>query len=303
MKKRIIITGGAGQDGIILSKSLSKKNYIVHSIINKKKIIKLDFVKYHRINLLKKDYISKLIRKIKPHAIIHLAAKNVSAKDSQKTKYNIFYKNNLLMTKNLIHSLIENDVGIKFIFAGSSLMFSKTSGIVNENSKFKSNCYYSKYKIDAHKYILKLKEKFNLLTTTAILFNHDSIYRNSKFLLPRLVSYLKKKQLNEIKKIFNENIIGDFSHAEDICNGISLLLKLNKYPNKIIFSSNKFTKINDFINYGIKRYKIKNSKLKTENKNLKLIGDNRFAKKLLNWKIKKNSFLAFKELLNKKLPN
>ena len=92
-------------------------------------------------------------------------------------------------------------------------------------------------------------------------------------------------------------------HAEDICNGISLLLKLNEYPNKIIFSSNKFTKINDFINYGIKRYKIKNSKLKTENKNLKLIGDNRFAKKLLNWKIKKNSFLAFKELLNKKLPN
>ena len=53
MKKRIIITGGAGQDGIILSKFLSKKNYIIHSIINKK-IIKLDFVKYHRINLLKK---------------------------------------------------------------------------------------------------------------------------------------------------------------------------------------------------------------------------------------------------------
>ena len=105
-------------------------------------------------------------------------------------KKDLFYNKNLLITKNIINSIIKTDNKIKFIFAGSSLMFSKKKGKVNENSKFKANCYYSKYKIDAHNYLLKMKRKFKLLASTAILFNHDSKYRNSKFLFPRFVNYL-----------------------------------------------------------------------------------------------------------------
>ena len=41
MKKRIIITGGNGQDGIILSKMLLKNKYEVYSFINRTKFIKI----------------------------------------------------------------------------------------------------------------------------------------------------------------------------------------------------------------------------------------------------------------------
>ena len=40
MKKKIILTGGLGQDGIILNNLLIKKNYFIYSIINKKKPVK-----------------------------------------------------------------------------------------------------------------------------------------------------------------------------------------------------------------------------------------------------------------------
>ena len=51
MKKRIIITGGAGQDGVILSKLLLKKKYVIFSLINKKKFYKIKKVNYIKINL------------------------------------------------------------------------------------------------------------------------------------------------------------------------------------------------------------------------------------------------------------
>ena len=300
MKKKIILTGGLGQDGIILNNLLIKKNYFVYSIINKKPPIKrFSNTLYLNINLFNFNAIDKLIKKIKPYAIIHLASKNVSSEKSKNMKNKIYYKKNFLMTKNLIDSVVASDKKIKFIFSGSSQMFMKKTGIVDENSRFMSNSFYSKYKIDAHNYIISKKKKYNLNVSTAIFFNHDSKYRNKKFLLPRLMQYLSKNKISLIKKIYQENISGDFSHADDICNGLYLLLKSDKNPDKIIFSSNKISFINKLIRHGLKKFKIKIKLKIKKNKSPKLIGNNSLAKKLLNWKIKKNIYLVFDEFFQK----
>ena len=132
----------------------------------------------------------------------------------------------------------------------------------------------------------------------AIFFNHDSIHRNKKFLLPRIVSYLKFKKYKKLYEIIKENIRGDFSHAEDICNAIYKITILKKLPDKIILSSNTLSSINDFIHYGVKKLKIKNFQQINHKKDKKLlIGNNTLAKKKLNWKFKKSSFTAFKEIL------
>ena len=133
----------------------------------------------------------------------------------------------------------------------------------------------------------------------AILFNHDSIYRNKKFLIPRITKLIKQKKFNLLKKIFFENISGDFSHAEDICNGIYKLALLKKNHNKLIFSSNKRIFINDIINYLLY---LNNSQIrfdKIKKKYLSSIGNSSFTKKELNWKLKKNIFIAAKELIEK----
>jgi len=299
MKKRIIITGGAGQDGIILSKLLIKKNYIVYSIINKKKFLKFPKINYLRLNLLNKDYFEETINNIKPVAIIHLAAKNNSANQSKKMNHKFFYKENFLITKNIIDYIAENNRKIKLIFAGSSQMFHKKSGYVNENSKFAVSCYYSRYKIDAHNYLVKIKKKFKLLATTAILFNHDSKYRNPKFLFPRLSKFFHLNQKKSINKIYQQNIFGDFSHAEDVCRGIFLLLKSKKNPDKIIFSSNKLFSINELIKYGSKIFKKRIQFSPPNKKSINLIGKNGYAKKLLGWKPYKSPKIAFKEISKK----
>ena len=70
--------------------------------------------------------------------------------------------------------------------------------------------------------------------------------------------------------------------------------------NNIILSSGKKTYINDIIKFLIKRNKI-NLKLDFNliKKNFCIIGNNKFAKKVINWKIKKNIFLAAQEIFRK----
>ena len=132
-----------------------------------------------------------------------------------------------------------------------------------------------------------------------ILFNHDSIYRNPRFLLPRLIKAIKQKNYNFLKRIYYANISGDFSHAEDICNGIYKLIKKDCNPDKIILSSGKKTYINTIIEYFIPKFK---SKIDVEKINFSRssVGNNLKAIKILNWKIKKSFLDAAKELYKSK---
>ena len=133
--------------------------------------------------------------------------------------------------------------------------------------------------------------------TTAILFNHDSMYRKKKFLIPRLIRMIKLKSFKKINEIYQENISADFSHAEDICNGLFQLIISKKNPNKLIFSANKKTFINDLIDFLLKKNKIKKEFITDNaNRNATPIGDNSYTKKILNWKLKKNIFIAANEL-------
>ena len=97
------------------------------------------------------------------------------------------------------------------------------------------------------------------------------------------------KNENFLNNIYKENIIKDFSHAEDICNAIYLLIRKNVNLDNLILSSSKKTKINSIINYLLRKYNssIKITSTPRKNKNF-IIGDNKLAKNILNWKPSKS---------------
>ena len=297
--KKILITGALGQDGLILSKLYQKKNYKVFGFIKKKQKNIIKKVIYKINNLKSKNKIKNHLQLIKPNIILHLASTNNSYLNRKSKKdYNINYLQNLKCTKNLLNSVVENKLKTKFIFAGSSLMFKNDiKKMVSEKDFFKSHEHYGKYKIDSYKFILSLK-KNNIKASTVILFNHDSAYRNKKFLIPKLVEAFKNRNLNFIEKIYKLNISGDFSHAEDICNGIYKLSISKKDIDKIILSSGKRFYINTIIKYLEKYYNFKiNKKNSKSNINFRLVGSNKLAKKILNYKVKKNPIDVCKDLI------
>ncbi len=289
--KKIIISGALGQNGIILSKILVKKKFSVYGLINKEKKNKIKTVIYKKINFNNIKEIENNLKKIKPTHFVHFGSENPNF----YSKKNFFTKNHKF-TKNIIDAILRTNKNINFIFPNSSQIFKKKK-LVNEQSSIYISDSYTKFRVKIFNYMMSLK-KNNFRFSNLILFNHDSIFRNKNFLLPRIVKSIIEKDLKFIKKIYKENLIGDFSHAEDICNAIYLLIKKNECFDNIIISSNVATNVNDIINFLIKKHtnKVKIDIKPNINKSY-IIGNNSLAKRKLNWKLKKNIFQAADEMM------
>jgi len=293
--KNIVITGALGQDGIILSKLLLKKKFNVFGIVKKINEKKLEKVKYFKINLLDYKKLSNFLDITNPLSLIHLGTENPNYIELKRKKD--FYQKNLKATKNLIDYFSLYQPKKKLILIGTSQMYGPFPKKVNLKSKFCPLNSYAKFRVKSYSYMLKNKKKYNSNIVTAILFNHDSMYRKEKFLIPRLVKLIESKKFNKINEIYQENISGDFSHADDICNGLYKLMISKTNLNQLIFSSNKRTFINDIIKFLLKKNNIKkNFKIKELSFSSTPIGDNSLTKKLLKWKSKKNIIIAASEL-------
>ena len=291
MKKNLYITGGHGQDGIILSNIFRKdSDYRLNVITSKKNFLKIKKINYFRDNLQNIASINKIFLKNKPDIILHLASNNPSFSERGSDK---FYKYNVVATKNIVEASLYFNKAVNFYFFNSSQIFKKKSGIVGEFSRKKISSSYTKFRIEMDNYISKKIKNY----TNLILFNHDSKFRNKKFLLPKIINFLKKKKFNSIKKIIKKNIYGDFSHAEDICYAIYKIVKSKKKIKDIVLSSNESTSINDIIFYLQKKFKIKyNFDKRKKTKNNILVGNNSYLTKIINYKPKKNIFIAAEEM-------
>lgn len=293
---KVLITGIYGQDGIILQKKFHYKNFKTFGFAKSKKNISLcKNTKIILDDLSNIFRIAQKIRAIKPDLIIHLASNNVGASLSKNFYH--YYLYNLLSYMRLFIVFIIFAKNAKFILAGSSMMYDNLKNIkINERTNFNTKSYYGLYKIHCHKISIFFKFFFKLNYTTLILFNHDSIYRNKNFLIPRIVLAIKNKNYNFIKKIYKENIQLDSSHAEDFCEAITKICLSKNNLDKVILSSGKITKLSLIIKNALK------NKIKLPTKNKKkdyLLGDCSLLKKLFKFKHEKSTNQAFKEISKK----
>ena len=80
--------------------------------------------------------IAKILLKIKPDEIYHLAAQSY-VDYFKKIKKNITLDINFNYTKTILHLIKKNNIKTKFFFAGSSEMYSnRTKSKINENNRF-----------------------------------------------------------------------------------------------------------------------------------------------------------------------
>jgi len=297
IKKNIFITGGLGQDGKILVSLLDADKYNIFVFSKKKAKNTIKNCKIFTENLKNKKKIRSHFQKKRPDIILHIASNNPSFNEKN---HNLFYKENLLTTKNIFDETFKANINSRFIFFNSSQIFKKKIGKANEKSEFLGNTDYTKFRINCHKYMINKKKIKKLFYTNLILFNHDSKFRNNKFLIPRVIKAIKKKDLLFLKNIMKENIHADFSHAEDICKAIVKLISSKKNLDNLVLSSNKATSLNKIIYFIINKNKLKiHLKVKRLRKKRFLIGDNLKAKNLLKWEPKKDIFIAANEIYKK----
>ncbi|MBH90726.1 MAG: GDP-mannose 4,6-dehydratase [Candidatus Marinimicrobia bacterium] len=311
MRKVALITGITGQDGSYLAEFLIKKKYKVHGIIRR---VALED-KTHRLwrlqNILKKislhsasleSYASivKIIQKIKPTEVYHLAAQSYvdySFKDEFST-----LNTNINGTHYVLSAIKEFSPKSKFYFAGSSEMFGKVrSTPQNEKTAFYPRSAYGISKVTGYDLTRNYREAYNLHCSTGILFNHESPRRGFEFVTRKIshgVARIKCGLQRELK-LGNLDAKRDWGHARDYVEAMWLMLQKRK-PDDFVIATNQQHSVREFARQAFSIVGLDYKKFVKIDKDLyrpaevqTLLGDYSKAKKILKWKPK----VSFKDLV------
>jgi UDP-glucose 4-epimerase len=230
---KILITGSCGYIGSCLYKFLLKKKYTVYGI---DKVKKNNIKNIFKANLNDTNKLNRIIKKVNPKIIIHLAAQSTLDQIKNKKKYIL---NNYIATKNLLKSMDKYGIN-KIIFSSTAAVYKNNNLNLKENSTLGPNNIYGSTKLKCEKIIRKNKEiKFIIFRFFNVCSSIPSLkvgenHKPETHLIPSTIQkILKKKGGARIIKIYGKNYktndgtcIRDYIHIEDLCGAYEKAIKL-----------------------------------------------------------------------------
>jgi UDP-glucose 4-epimerase len=308
--KKIFVTGGLGYIGSHVCSDLLNNGYSVFaydnlynsdkSVIKKIEKItnkKLSFIKG---NLLNKKLLQSSLKRIKPYAVIHLAAlKSVSESFKRPTEY---YKNNFIGSLNLVDCLDQINCNY-LIFASTASIYGKPKYLpIDEKHVENAQNPYSKSKLFSEKLFedwTKLNSKrkvvslryFNVAGACKSGLLTENVKNNNLF-----PAFLKSLKFNKAFKIYGYNYNTkdgtaerDYIHVLDLSIFHILVLKninnLNAFEIINLGSKKPYsvleivTRLNELL---VKKKKFIFSSRRPGDDPV-YIADNKYAHKKLNW--------------------
>ena len=304
MSKVALITGITGQDGSYLAELLLSKGYKVHGIVRRvaledemhrlwriKKI--LNDISLHSASLESYASLFKILQKIKPDEIYHLAAQSYvgySFEDEFST-----FNTNINGTHYILSAVKEFANNVKFYFASSSEMFGKVKfSPQDENTAFHPRSAYGISKVTGYHLTRNYREAYKLHASNGILFNHESPRRGFEF-VTRKISFAAariKKGLQKKLKLGNTNSKRDWGHAQDYVKAMWLMLQQDNPGDYVVgtginHSVEEFVKkAFDHVNLNYKDYVIVDKNLIRPTEVDALLANYSKAKKVLKWEPK-----------------
>jgi nucleoside-diphosphate-sugar epimerase len=177
--------------------------------------------------------------------IIHLASK-VAVKEVEEN-IDSAYDINVSGTINVIKVLKNNPKTINLFYASSSHVYKSSSDSIKETDELEPINSYGLTKYISELLLLDFKKKnldINICIGRIFSFYHFS--QKPPFLYPNLIERFKNEDLNRPFKLYGANSTRDFLNAEEVCDIIIQLVKIN-YNGVVNIASGKSSKIIDFV--------------------------------------------------------
>jgi GDPmannose 4,6-dehydratase len=298
-KKKVLITGATGQDGIFSTYKFLKENFEVHattSDIKSPKAVRFRGL-FPNVNLIEfKDYsqFGDLLVLYKPEVVINLAAVSSVAESfkdpdlCEEVNYGIPSK---------IAKIISSDEkfhSIRLFQASSSEMFGNSSDVKqSEDSDLNPLSPYGVSKAKTHLELLRFRRDAGLNVSTGILFNHESEFRDKKFVSMKLVTSLieLQKGIRNYIHVGNLDSFRDWGYAKDYADAIFKIC-VDGSPADYVVSSGESYSIREFAMKVIEELSLPGEIIErlVIDKNLlrpsdirTTRGDNSKIHKILNW--------------------
>jgi GDPmannose 4,6-dehydratase len=295
--KRVVITGAAGQDGMILGLKLINAGHDVIGIV-RSETQKLFLESYNpeiKVETLDCSIIRAVrsfLERTQPDQIYHLSAKSSVANswsDSENT-----LQTNVFHTLNWLNALNELKMhSTRFYHASSSEMFGLPKSYPqNEETLLHPRSPYGVSKVAAHHLVVNYRESFGQFASTGILFNHESPLRDIKFVtrkISRGVAEIARGRSVSLT-LGNMDISRDWGWAPDYVDGMISILN-HESPDDFILATGKSHTLKEFVatafhSVGIEDwedYLHLDPQLARPADVISVVGDASKAKQILGW--------------------
>ena len=310
--KNCLITGSTGSGGSYLCEHIIKRNnkikihgtYRSNGYLNYLKNNYKNKIKFHKLDLNSSSKVKKLIKKIKPELIFHIAS-NADVRASFDDPFNIINNNNNI-TLNLLEAVrIENKKSLIIICSTSEVYgnVSKKDIPISEKQKINPVNPYSLSKTfqDLTSQIYYKNYKLNIIITR--MFSYTNARRDNLF-QTAFANQIAKIERGKQKTLFHGNLnsVRTFMDIEDAMEAYWLTAKKGKIGEIYNMGGNKIISVGQFLNELKKisntsiRSKINPKLLRPIDVTLQIPNDKKFRKHT-GWSPK----ISFKKSINKLL--
>ena len=235
LKRKAIIVGSKGQDGQLLAKHLTYKNY---------ELTLLSRLNFDITNVFD---VSNIIEDVMPDEIYFLAAYHHSAEDIKESDNLIFKKSfeiNVTALSHFLDSIEKINPKARLFYASSSHIFADYNGeIQNENTTKNPRNVYAISKYAGMMVCGYYRERKNVFASCGILYNHESSVRSPNFLARKVTKAAVAIKRKEKEKLILGNLDArvDWGYAPDYVDAMHRMLQLDMAADYIVASGELHT--------------------------------------------------------------
>lgn len=291
--KKILLIGGNGFVGKHLKQELIGSYDVIST--------------GREININDLDILNKFINKIKPDAVVHLAAISSivdSINDPGKT-----YDVNFIGTLNVLNALKKINFIGRFLYISSSQVYGSITdnkNPISENTILRPDNPYAVSKAAAELLCMQWFKSENFKIIIARPFNHIGPGQSENFSISSFAYQLAKIKhglKNPSIDIGDINVIRDFTDVRDVTTAYRLLLEKGKIGETYNICSNSEKTIRSLLDQMIEiselNVNFKQSKLRLRaNDQQKIIGNNLKLIEDVDWKCKYSIYDTLKDIIN-----
>jgi GDPmannose 4,6-dehydratase len=247
--KKALITGITGQDGSYLAELLLAKGYEVHGIIRRASTFNTGRIDHlytdshihgvrlflHYGDIADSTNLIKLLYKIQPHEIYHLAAQSHVRVSFDIPEYTGDVTG--LSTIRILEAIRQTEVGSRFYQASSSEMFGNVREVPQtETTPFYPRSPYGAAKVYAYWATVNYRESYDIFACNGILFNHESPRRGETFVTRKITRAAARIKNGLENKLYLGNLDAkrDWGYAKEYVEAMWLMLQQDEADDYVI---------------------------------------------------------------------
>ena len=297
-----LVTGAAGQDGILLSQLLAERGYAVWALVREESartgLLRQRVPSVHVLtgDIRDRETVAAALRMAQPDEVYNLAAFS-SVGRSWANAHEVMEINSLAVVT-LLEELrrLEQESGrrARFYQASSSEMFgSPAVSPQTEETAFHPRSPYGVAKSAAHLLVMNYRESYGLFACSGILYNHESPLREPHFVTRKItqgVADIARGRRDRLE-LGTLDVSRDWGWAPDYVEAMWLMLQHDE-PGDYVVASGRSRTLREFIGaafacIGIDDWSghvVSDDSLHRPAEVLGLVGDPSKARKVLGWR-------------------